>query len=191
MYLRAPAVASPLPGPVRDGSEGAMLPTMSLTRSIAPSVLGLGLVACAALSPETRDTHRYVKELQPLLVENGHLASRVLSLAARVYNDQGAPDDLAATWTDEVVPLAEHLHQQAQFLQPPEPWAARHQELVDIWGDRAMAYRTLSEALVLADPDAWKKGRAEATEVKLREEEWFKGANLTLAPMGIQLDPMP
>ncbi len=176
---------------MRLGAEGAMLPAMSPTRIIAAPAFAVVLVACSALSPDTQAANRYVKELQPLLVENGHLASRVLSLAARVYNGEGDPGDLARAWTSEVVPLAEHLHQQAQFVQAPEPWAARHEELVDIWGDRAQAYRTLSEALVLADLDGWKKGRAEATEVKLREEEWFKSANLTLAPMGIQLDPMP
>ena len=147
--------------------------------------------ACGPFSPEAQQTNRYLKDLQPLLVENGHLSERVLMLSAKVYNKDGDTDSLAQAWTGEVVPLAEHLHHQAQFVEAIEPWSQRHGELVEIWGDRAVAYRTLSEALVLSDPDEWREGRAQATQVKLREEEWFKEVNQILLTTNQQIDPTP
>ena len=45
--------------------------------------------------------------------------------------------------------------------------------------------------LVLADVEEWEKGRAEATQVKLREEEWFKEVNQILVTTGHQIDPTP
>lgn len=168
-----------------------MLPAMSsLTRAVL--VMGLtATVGCGPLSPEAQSTNKYLRELQPLLVENGHLAERILILSAAVYNEDGGKDDLVTSWSTEVVPLAEHLHHQSQFLTAPDDWSARHSELVVIWGDRALAYRSLSEALILADVEEWEKGRSEATQVKLREEEWFKEVNQILANTGQQIDPTP
>ncbi len=143
---------------------------MSHPRSIVPALLGLLLAsACGPFSPEAQQTNRYLKDLQPLLVENGHLAERVLLLSAKVYNKDGDTDSLAQAWTGDVVPLAEHLHHQAQFVEAIEP----------------------SEALVLADPDEWREGRAQATQVKLREEEWFKEVNQILLTTNQQIDPTP
>ena len=143
------------------------------------------------MSPEAQRDKAYVKDIQPLLVENGHLAERVLLLSAKVYNKDGDPDSVAQAWTRDVVPLAEHLHNQAQFVTPPKSWLEDHDELVGIWGERAQAYRSLSEALVLSDVDAWKQARAQATRVKLAEEEWFKESNKRLAASNLPIDPTP
>lgn len=165
---------------------------MSTVRATAVLLLSsLALSGCGPFSPEVQQTNAYLKDLQPLLVENGHLAERVLVLASRVYNKDGDADALAESWTAEVVPLAEHLHHQAQFIDAPAPWSEEHGELVEIWGDRALAYRSLSEALVLADLDAWKTARSQSTKVKLREEEWFKEVNAELATHGMVIDPTP
>lgn len=174
---------------------GAMLPAMSerLTRR-PPSLAAICLLAaaCGPLSPETQQANAYVKRLQPLLVENGHVAERVLLLAAEVYNDPKADADaLAQSWTRDVVPLAEHLHHQAQLVEAPAPWVAAHADLVDIWGDRAKAYRSLSEALVLTDQEGWTAARAEVTQLKRKEEDWFKETNTTLATHGLWVDPTP
>lgn len=157
------------------------------------TVLALAaLVGCGPLSPEAQQANAYVKDLQPLLVENGHVAERVLLLAANVYNQPKTdPEALGAAWTNDVVPLAEHLHHQAQLVEAPAPWVASHAELVDIWGDRAKAYRSLSEALVLTDDQGWTTARTEVTQLKRKEEEWFKKTNTSLAVHGLWVDPTP
>ena len=124
---------------------------------------------CGPLSPDVQRTNAYLKTLQPLLVENGHLAERVLVLAAKTYNKDGDSDALAEGWTSEVVPLAEHLHHQSQGIDAPLLWAEPHAELVESWGERALVYRSLSEALVLGDAQQWAGARKKATEATLAE----------------------
>jgi hypothetical protein len=144
-----------------------------------------GLSGCGPFSADVQETNAYLKQLQPLLVENGHLSERVLVLASRVYNEQGDTDALALAWTAEVVPLAEHLHHQSQYVEAPDTWTTRHADLVEIWGDRAQVYRALSESVVMADKEQWKVARTKATEATLAEETWFKEVNKDLGAKGI------
>lgn len=165
---------------------------MRIPAPILAAAVALSVAACGPFDPETRAHRAYVRDMQPLLVENALLADRVLHLAARVYNDpKTSAGDLAQDWTQEVVPLSEHLHGQATFLEPAAPWVEAHAELVDIWSERAQAYRTLSEALVLADANQWESAYNLARDVKIREEDWFRRANQTLAPKGLLLDQFP
>jgi hypothetical protein len=150
------------------------------------------LVACGPFDAETRAHRAYVRQLQPLLVENSLLSDQVLGLAARAYNDPNVePAALAEAWTKDVVPLSEHLHSQATFVLPPTEWATAHGELVEIWSDRAQAYRALSESITVADPDQWQAARELADTVKLQEEEWFRNTNQTLGPKGLLVDQYP
>ncbi|MEQ1504795.1 MAG: hypothetical protein ABMB14_21340 [Myxococcota bacterium] len=136
-------------------------------------------------------TSQYVGSLQPLLQENGLLSERVLSLAAEIYNDASKPQQVADKWGREVVPVAEHLANQASIVPAPAEFTPDHQELVQIWGDRASAYRRLSEAIQTGDTDQWNTARDLADQVKLREEKWFDRLNDRLAPAGVLVDPYP
>lgn len=147
---------------------------------------------CGRFDAESQAHHAYARQLQPLLVENSLLAEHVLGLAADVYNTpKVAPEALAETWSSDLVPLAEHLHSQTSFVAPPPVWQEQHEALVDIWSDRAEAYRSLAESYTHADAVEWKAARLVSDEVKIREEEWFRAANLVLAPQGIILDQFP
>ncbi len=150
----------------------------------------LVLIACA-LDAETQAAQDYVLRIQPVLIENGFLAERLLVLSARVYNRQADDHAIRRTWTDEIAPLAEHLHDQASFVTPPGPWAPAHTGLVDIWGDRAQAYRALGRAIDHGDPTRWQEARELTDSVKLREEEWFATTNQRLATYGLEVDPFP
>lgn len=148
----------------------------------------IGLVACSSGDDATS---KYLGQLNPLLHENGLLAERVLLQAAQVYNDAAKPEQVADAWVAEIVPLAEHLHDQASFVEPPPPYATTHQEIVQIWGDRAVAYRSLGEAIQSGNTDEWNKATGLASDVKLREEKWFDTLNTALAESGLSVDPYP
>jgi hypothetical protein len=147
------------------------------------------LLACNAGPGDA--TSEYLVRLQPLLQENGVLAEQVLFQAASVYNEAVKPEQVADSWTHDVVPLAEHLHNQASFVTAPDDFGSVHTELVQIWGDRALAYRNLGEAIQTGDIEEWNKARELADSVKLREEKWFDRLNTTLAPSGLIVDPYP
>lgn len=152
----------------------------------------LPLAACGPFDAETRAHRSYVRVLQPLLVENSLLAQHMLTQSAAVHNDPRLdPATLARAWSSDIVPLAEHLHGQATFAQAPEPWTVRHADLVEIWSDRAQAYRAIDESIATADIDQWKAARELADTVKLREEEWFRSTNQTLSPVGLFVDQYP
>lgn len=153
--------------------------------------LALVLSGCTQLDPATTATTDYLTRLQPLLQENSLLAERVLFQAAGLYNDATKPSQVAQAWTVEIVPLAEHLHHQSTFVSAPEPWSARHAELVEIWGERAEAYRNLSEAIRLGDAPLWNDSRKKADSVKLAEEDWFNNLNRAVGPLGLVVDPYP
>ncbi|MEZ4241224.1 MAG: hypothetical protein R3F59_34705 [Myxococcota bacterium] len=136
-------------------------------------------------------TSTYLDQLDPLLQENGLLAERVLTLAAQIYNDSARPEQIADSWGRTVVPIAEHLADQASFVEPPQPYVQAHQEIVQIWGDRATAYRSLSEAIQTGDTEGWNAARNLADDVKLREESWFYALNERVGPMGLIVDPYP
>lgn len=137
-------------------------------------------------------TNSYLMSLQPVLQENGLLAERVLIQAAMVYNNENLkPENVAEAWNHEIVLLAEHVFNQASFIEPPPEYAATHQELVQIWADRATAYRDLGEAVARGDTNAWTVARQLADSVKIREETWFDHFNEGLAPAGLLVDPYP
>lgn len=148
----------------------------------------IGLFACSTGDDATA---QYLNQINPLLHENGLLAERVLLQAAKVYNDAVKPDQVAEVWVDEIVPLAEHLQNQASFVEPPAEHMQTHQELVAIWRDRAVAYRNLGEAIQSGSTDEWNKATALASDVKLREEKWFDTLNTALAESGRTVDPYP
>lgn len=148
----------------------------------------IGLLGCASSDDATT---QYLAQLHPLLHENGLLAERVLLQAAKVYNDQVKPDSVAEAWTEEIVPLAEHLQNQASFVAAPAPYTQVHLDLTAIWGDRALAYRNLAEAIQSGSTDEWNKATALASDVKLREEKWFDTLNTSLAALNLSVDPYP
>ena len=149
------------------------------------------LASCQQMDPAGQATTEYLTRLQPLLQENSLLAERVLLQAAAIYNDATKPEQVATAWSGDIVPIAEHLHHQSSFVAAPDVWAAKHNELVAIWGDRALAYRNIGEAIKLADAEQWKSARELADGVKLREEKWFDTLNEAVAPMGLVVDPYP
>lgn len=151
----------------------------------------LMMMGCGPFSPEVQESHRYLKALQPLIVENGHLTDEVLGAAAQIYNETADMDEQAQFWSRRVVPLAEHLHQQSGNIPVPETWAEDHGSLQEIWGNRAAAYRELGEALTLAEMDRWTTARKQATDVKFAEEDWFKRANQRLAMYNLSVSPTP
>ena len=163
-----------------------MLHSMSRTLPVV-----LLLASCQPIDPAATATTEYLTRLQPLLQENSLLAERVLLQAAAIYNDAAKPEQVAAAWTSDIVPIAEHLHYQSAFVAAPDVWAANHNELIAIWGDRALAYRNIGEAIKLADPEAWKSARELAEGVKVREETWFDALNKAVGPMGMVVDPYP
>ncbi|MBX2803653.1 MAG: hypothetical protein KTR31_38610 [Myxococcales bacterium] len=149
------------------------------------------VLASCQVDPAARSTTEYLTKLQPLLQENSLLAERVLFQASAVYNGATRPDEVSDAWTTDIVPVAEHLHHQSTFVAAPAEWSATHANLVAIWGERANAYRSISEGLRTADQETWDSGRKLAETVKIREEEWFDMVNNTVAPMGFMLDAYP
>ncbi|HHO53638.1 MAG TPA: hypothetical protein ENK18_22890 [Deltaproteobacteria bacterium] len=141
--------------------------------------------------PAARAATTYINQLQPLLQENGLLAEHVLFQAAAIYNKADRQGDVAKAWSTSVVPLAEHLYDQSTFIEPPEQWVSSHDELVEIWGVRAQAYRNISEGLQMADQEAWESGRLQAQTATQKEELWFDQVNTIIAPMGFLIDAYP
>ena len=169
-------------------------PAMRIPPNTMAQLAALALLCggCGPLSPDVQEANRYLKLLQPLVIENSHLAEQVLTLAADAYNEKGDAEALAEAWATNVVPLAEHLHHQTVALPAEGVWNTRQQGLIKIWGDRAQAYRGVSEALVLADRAAWTSSATSASEVQLAEEGWFKETNKALAALSLPpIDPTP
>ena len=164
-----------------------MLPAM---RSIAAAAAVLLLTACQA-DPDKQVALGYVKLLEPLLYENGLLADELARTAAGLHDEEFAPDEVGVTWGTEIAPLAEHLATQASLQVPPVEWAARHEGLVEVWTDRAEAYRGVALALERGDREAWRASREKIGRVMVAQEDWFKQTNEALAPHGLALDQIP
>ncbi|MCA9494316.1 MAG: hypothetical protein KC621_30530 [Myxococcales bacterium] len=145
------------------------------------------LASCTAMNPQTAAATAYLDAIRPLMIENSMLADRVLVQAAAIYNEAETPKEVAAAWETEIVPVAEHLADQAGLVVAPGPYQPRHAELVSIWTDRATAYRSVAEAIRVGDPDAWMPARKEAENAKIREENWFNQLNENVVPLGIPL----
>lgn len=143
------------------------------------------LASCSAMNPQTKAATVYLESLRPLMIENSTLADRVLVQAAAIYNEAETPHEVAQAWETEIVPLSEHLADQAALVAAPEPFAAKHAELVSIWTDRALAYRSVAEAIRVGDPDTWAPARLNAENAKIREENWFNELNKVVVPLGI------
>lgn len=149
------------------------------------------MIACAKPGPAEIDAQQYVIAVDPLLLENGLVAQRLLAEASDVYDGKAQGKDVKAAWIDDIAPLTEHLRDQASALSPPPSWNDSHKGLVDIWTIRADGYRDIAEAVVIGDPEMFKLGRDKADTAKLREETWFRDANARLQPYGLYLDQFP
>lgn len=161
-----------------------------MNRSVHTLGLLIALTACAD-RPAPPDSAMYVRQIQPLLAENGLLAERMLASASSVHDDKASPEMSADTWKRDIAPLAVHLHDQASRIDAPPEWSTSHQRLVEIWGERARGYSLIVTAIEGGDPDAWREGRALADQAKLDEETWFSVTNERLVPTGMTLDQYP
>lgn len=149
------------------------------------------LVGCPQANSGANDAALYVAELEPLVRENGLVADTMLHLAADVHDGRADGSVALQRWERDIVPLADHLRDQAAAVQPPPAWAQHHKDLVDIWTTRADAYHDAAEAVQLADAERWKLARQNADAAKLREETWFQEVNKRLADYNISLDQFP
>ncbi|MEZ4321372.1 MAG: hypothetical protein R3F61_28125 [Myxococcota bacterium] len=156
-----------------------------------PTLLVGALLGCSTLDPKTSAATEYVNDVQPLMLENSLLAERLLQLAAMSYNDTVPEAGFAPTWNDEIVPLAEHIHIQADSVEVPSDWKDLHDNLVVIWSDRASAYRSMGEAIVLADRKRWKEARELEGQVVKREETWFQTVASQLGQYDLTLEQYP
>ncbi|MCB9677883.1 MAG: hypothetical protein H6737_22480 [Alphaproteobacteria bacterium] len=155
------------------------------------TLLLAGLMGCATLDPKTAAATEYVNDVQPLMLENSLLAERLLKLASQVYNEDVPQAGLSPAWNDEIVPLAEHIHIQADAVDVPDEWKDLHDNLVVIWSDRASAYRSMGEAIVLADRKRWKEARELEGQVVKREETWFQTVSTQLSQYDLTLEQYP
>ena len=151
----------------------------------------LVVAGCSEPDPRARTAPDYVARLEPLLYENGFLASEVLGAAAVVYNDGAGVDETKRAWAEDVVPLSRHLADQASATVAPAEWSDRHAEIVLAWTSRAEAYQEIQLAVEDGDRERWKAARKQADDAKVREEEWFRTMNRELAPIGLVLDQFP
>jgi hypothetical protein len=149
------------------------------------------LFACTPTNSGANDAALYVAELEPLVRENGLVADAMLHLAADVHDGRADGSLARERWDRDIVPLADHLRDQAAAVQPPAAWAQHHKDLVDIWTYRADAYHDASEAVTLADAERWKLARQRADAAKLREETWFQEVNKRLADYDMAVDQFP
>jgi hypothetical protein len=156
----------------------------------SPLLLAL-LGGCKPEDPALSDAHRYLGALAPVLAENGLLARRLLDASATLYNDPTAQSEVKLAWTHDLVPLAEHLRNQADLVDAPPTWDAEHEALIDIWTARSEAYREIAESMHQGDADLWLSARQQADKAKLDEEAWFKEANDRLGPLGLTVDQFP
>lgn len=161
-----------------------MLPAMSVT-------LLLPLFLACTSDPARNEAATYINDVQPLMLENRHLAERRLALAAEIYNEEIDGDALARRWSDEIIPLSRHLHAQAELVEPPESWGELHSTLVTTWADRADAYTEMGESLSLSDRERWEKAREVHGSVLKREEQWFDSVRGRLAQYSLDLEQYP
>lgn len=151
----------------------------------------LSIAAGCGTPPEATDGRDWVEDLQPVLAENGLVWERMLRTAADVHEGKGDADVTALAWNQDLVPLVEHVRDEAALIQPPNAWATDHAAIVAVWAARAEAYRDLSVALRQGDTERWRNARPRADKAKLDEEAWFRTTNDKLRTLGITLDQYP
>ena len=158
---------------------------MQSSRAITVSLL---LSACTPSDPAAV---AYGEVLRPLLRANSRLATEVIKLAADAHDEHADSDAIRARWRDSVIPSSEHIAWQAATTESPQSWAAMHEELVEIWKQRASAYRELDFAITDASREAWTRAGESVNECQVAEEAWVAEASKALGAKGVRLDPYP
>lgn len=164
---------------------------MNCASIVSVVLVTLAVTACTPAPPGAAEARTYVTSIEPLVYENGLLAQSLLTVAAEVHGADITSESLTRWWHDDFTPLTQHLAHQGAAVSPPPAWSERHQELVTVWELRADAYNQLDRAVAQGDASAWSAGRSQADTAKIREEEWFRSSNETLAPYGLALDQYP
>ncbi|MCP4807196.1 MAG: hypothetical protein GY913_21175 [Proteobacteria bacterium] len=148
-------------------------------------------VACSG-DPVAADAAAYQDAMAPALATNVELAQEFLEVAAQVKKGDVDADAIHRRWKGSVLPLADDLHEQAQAIHPATPeLAGLHAQLVDAWGDRAEAYRSMHSSYAKADADSFQDAFDKNVEAKLAEEDYFNKVNRLLEPYGYHLDQFP
>jgi hypothetical protein len=154
-----------------------------------PLLVAAWFAACT--NPAHEAAADYVVRIQPLLLENSALSEQMLLEAAAIYNEAAGPKDVAEVWERRIVPMSEHLAAQAALTQAPPEYAPTHARLVQIWTDRALAYRIMSEATRTANAELWNASRTKVDEVMANENQFFRDLNTQLAPSSLSVDAYP
>jgi len=164
-----------------------------LTSHLACTALAASLATACGPSAEHVKTVDYLTELHPVLEENSLLAEQVLHQAAYVYNQEADADAdaIAAAWSHDVLPMAQHVAVLAEEVQPPEHLATEHAELVGIWTKRAKAYREIIEGLHTADAARFEAASQEIARITVSEDQWVRALNARIGPMNLYVDLYP
>ena len=166
---------------------------MGSRRAVAGMVVASFLVgAGCSEAPERVQMRAYLTDLRPVLYENRLLAEQVLRQGAAVYNEDSSPDEVMDAWDGTVVPLAQHVHDLAAGIEPPDTVSPDHRALVSLLDRRQRAYRGLSDAFHLAQEDAFVDAQREVNKVTLEEDRWVRTFNQRLQIMRLRsLDLVP
>lgn len=149
------------------------------------------LASCTGSDPNRAEAIAYAKSLAPLLDENALIADRLLDVASSIHDDPPPSAEVRTAWSQDLVPMAEHLRDQSLFVSAPPSWSAPHKELAAVWSARADAWRDIAEAMDVGDLDLWRQGREKADTAKLGEEAWFQKSNEKMGAYGVVLDQFP
>lgn len=157
----------------------------------SPFLMATLLLAACGPDPEHQKTVDYLTALHPVLQENSLLAERVLVQAAHVYNEDADATAIADQWDHEVVPLADHVATLAAGIQAPPHLSVDHQNLVEIWGQRADAYREAVEGLQTADRARFQEAASATAQITLTEDQWVRAFNARIEPLKLYVDLYP
>ena len=153
-----------------------------------------GLLAFSACKPDPlrEEAPGYVTRMEPVLVDNMALSRAYLDLAGRIRKESLGADAVATALDGDLLPKARALAAEARRLEPTAPeLAAPHRVLVEAWTARADAYADLSRSYHADDLSGFDHAAQANLEAHEDESAYFSDINGVLAPLGLQLVPLP
>ena len=151
----------------------------------------LALLACGQMGQDS-DAKAYTAAMQRLFDENNAISREFLDVAVLVKKQDLAAHEIAARFSERVVPRATALAQKVDAIDPGSSGLEQvHSGIERAWAIRAESYSALADAWTSADNAAFTRAMHDNRSVRKAEDRYVEAANRLLREHDVQLDPYP
>ena len=164
----------------------------SLHRFLRTASLICIALLCGCANQLEAEMQAYHARMHGLTIRNKALADEFLNIATKIQAENPAPDKVAQSWQNLVLPVANELRAEVADIQPDNAQLREiHSQIVSCWSDRADAYTSMLASFRSGDPEGFNTAMEKNKVSKAQEVSYFAAINALLQQYNLYLSQHP